>query len=379
MSKTILKIPKPKNVKEAIELDSQLDYLNVPYDIHKEIHNDKNKEIQKLDLHGLYQSQEIIDQIRGYTPRIDETAKIIYYKDQPLRAVSGLFRRIPLAEVWEIATAKMGEPVEEFPTTQAIVCQFAAVSTKYQRDGSIAPEDYDLKPTIAFSYNFAERSFALGFVVGVFFCSNQMFLFFEGGVKVVHSKHHLKKFNLKDSIENLVGSVKTVEQKITEAQTTPVEDYQAPVLYWKGTSARPSYLKPVWEQHNKHVTSGNPATMWSAMNHITWVTSHRIPNKTTSFDMSSKAGNLLYSMGILYKDDYVRSLGFYMKAKREAAGFGDKADNWLDTVKLDPLKDQVSKIILESLNPPAKPDEEVKTEKDPFKHSQTNRHRINID
>lgn len=331
MSKTLQvlekQIPKPTSVAEAIELDSRLEYLQLPAELHNQVLKDTKMKTAKVQIedYSLTLDKEILEQLRRYKYRDGATPYIIVYTHQKetvvVKAVSALFYPIPLTEVWDAVKAKFGDPIEEKATRQAIIAQFAPVTTKYKRDGQIAAEDYEVKPTIAFSYNFAERSFELGFVVGVFSCTNQIFTFFGGDTRFVHNVHKIeaKGFTVESAINNLMEQLKTLEEVIEKAQETPLPLSAAPVLYWKGSRGQTSVLEKVYDEHAKLAVKkagADQLTLWDGIMNLTYVSTHQIENYNSAVDMSMRAGSLLLQIGQLLPEDYVKALGFYLEHQR---------------------------------------------------------------
>lgn len=349
MQTVATKIPKCKSVAEAINLDNSLEYVTIPKDFHKRIvEESKVNNDLTYNWEGYHLDESITAQIARYTPRIEGSPKLVIYNNRPVKAVSSLFQRIPLQDVWEAAVKKLGEPISEQATNQAIIAQFAAISTNYKRSGEYTPEDYEIRATIAFSYNFAERSFMLGFVAEAFFCTNQMFVFDPTiSVKVVHNVYQMKDFNLTSSVDSLVTDrLKTLEAKIGEAQTTPIHSHDILPYYWKSSGSKGSYLAKVWDQHQKN----QPQTIWDAAMNLTWVSTHQTQNYGSAVDMSAKTGQFLVKGMKLHDDDYVRALGWYMQKQRETARVKEWSDrNWLDEINplMKNLKVQVGKIIAE--------------------------------
>ncbi len=349
MQTVTTKIPKCKTVAQAIDLDNALEYVTIPKEFHKKIVvESKVNDNLTYDWEGYHLDESITAQIARYTPRIDGSPKLVIYDNRPVKAVSSLFQRIPLQSVWEAATKQLGEPISEQATNQAIIAQFDPIRTKYTRSGEITAQDYEIRATIAFSYNFAERSFMLGFVAEAFFCTNQMFVFDPSiSVKVVHNVYHMKGFDLKDSINSLVGDrLKTLESKIEEAQSTALQKFDVLPYYWKSSGSKGSYLAKVWDQHQKNF----PQTIWDAAMNLTWVSTHQTQNYGSAVDMSSKAGKFLVQGMKLHPDDYVRALGWYMQKQRETARVKEWSDrNWLDEIGslMKPLKTKVGEVIAE--------------------------------
>jgi hypothetical protein len=337
MSRTLTtlekKLPRPTTVAEAIQMDSRLEYINIPKEVQEEI-------VEKIDEVGLKSigfeyndktytlDETILKQVSRYTVRANEHAQIIVYNDEDgthevIRAVSALFRPIPLKEVWAKAVERLGEPIKEIATSQAIIAQFNPVLTKYSQSGEVLDTDYEVFPTIAFSYNFAEKSFQLGFTVGVPFCANQIFTFF-GDSKIVHNVHKInaKDFTIESALDTLMANLKTLEEIIEKAQKTALPLYEAPVIYWKGCRTQTKPLELVYEQHFGMVSKkgqGN-LTYWDAIMNLTWVSTHDIENVNSSVEMSTVAGKALIEMGELQPDDYVKATGFYMEHKRRTTG-----------------------------------------------------------
>lgn len=333
MSRTLQVLEKkPSSVEEAIELDKRLLYHKISAEIHKEIIDDPLLTKANIVVHGVSVTLEenILEQLREYKYREDNSPSIILYTDPewialsylPIRAVSALFHPIPLSQVWEAVVKKFGEPVEEKATRQAIVALFKPVKTKYKVNGDVAPEDYEVRPCIAFSYNFAERSFEMGFVVGVFNCMNQIFAFFGGETRFIHNVYQVeaKGFTIETAIENLMNQLTTLEDAIEKAQNTPLTGFGAPVLYWKGTRAKTRVLTKVYEQHDLlcQIKGGSDKlTLWDGVMNLTQVSTHQIPNYNTAVDLSMAAGSLLLKTGHLRPYDFVKALGYYLEKKEK--------------------------------------------------------------
>lgn len=327
MQKTI-RVPKVTTIAEAIRLDEELVYEVVPPHTHTRILADETIGSVKLETNWI--PEPIVQQLREYKPRSEGCPKVIFYRNEPVRAVSGLFKRIPLQDVWEETTKRLGEPIEEKPTNQAIIAQFEKQVTKYKRNGEIGKEDYEISPTVAFSFNFAERSFWLGYIIGVFYCTNQIFLFGAAGSgRVIHNLYHMKDFSLEKSLDTLLNGFRTVETMIADSQKEPLPDHAYPALYWKGMHGTVSYLDKVFEQPK-------PETLWQGIMNLTYVSTHEVENFNVAFDKSRAAGMLLAGKGKLFTDDFVRALGFYLHLKRITP---ERA--FLEQLNLEPMKKYV--------------------------------------
>jgi len=366
MSRTLqnleTKLPRPKTVAEAIEMDSRLSYIPIPVEVQEQIASDPDitNATFEYDLEKYQLQEEIIQQIRRYKIRDHQNAQLIVYNDEatinyPVKAVSALFHPIPLTDVWKAAVDRLGEPIEERATNQAIIVQFAPVSTHYKKDGTITPEDYDIRPTIAFSYNFAERSFQLGFVVGVFFCTNQIFTFF-GDSRIVHNIHKINahEFTIEGAMDKLMENVTRLEELIEKAQTTPLPEYAIPVLYWRGARGQVRVLELIYEAHAKKCVEkegvGN-LTLWDGIMNITYVSTHETPNYNSAVDMSTIAGQTMIEIGKLLPDDYVRGLGWYMQHKRRTEDQYWKQELPIfQRISLIPLMNYVRQLLTELVN-----------------------------
>lgn len=320
------KLSRPTTIKEAIEMDSRLGYVTLPVDLQKEIVEDK--EMETVIYNGLTMTSDVLKQIRRYQLKEISNAQLIVYTDEDnektvVKAVSGVFQPIPLKDVWIKAVERLGEPIVEKATNQAIIAQFEPVMTKYKQDGTIADTDYEVKPTLTFSYNFAERAFQLGFVVGVFHCLNQIFTFF-GDSRIIHNRHKIahNDFSIEKAIDNLMLNLTRLEEIIKTAQCTPLPDFATPILYWKGARGQTKVLEQVYEQHAKLVAKKgkDELTLWDAIMNLTWVSTHQIGNYNSSVDMSMVAGKTLLDIGELLPEDYVKGLGWYMEHKRRTSG-----------------------------------------------------------
>jgi len=335
MSRTLTtlekKLPRPTTVAEAIEMDSRLEYIPIPKGVQELIHSeDETVETSfEHDEKTYVLDEAVIKQVSRYTIRENENAQLIVYNDpddgthEVIRAVSALFRPIPLAEVWKKAVERLGEPIKEIQTSQAIIAQFEPVLTKYSKEGEVLDTDYEVFPTIAFSYNFAEKSFQLGFTVGVPFCANQIFTFF-GDSKIVHNVHKInaKDFTIEAALDTLMKNLTRLEELIEKAQTTALRLYEAPALYWKGVRSQTKPLELVYGQHYEMIAKkgeGN-LTLWDAIMNLTWVSTHDIENVNSSVEMSTVAGKTLIELGEVLPDEYVKSLGWYMEHKRRTTG-----------------------------------------------------------
>lgn len=329
------KLSKPTTVAEAIEMDSRLEYISIPVDLQQEIISIKDMDIVIYE--GLTMNADVLKQIRRYQVKDVSNVQLIIYNDPDgsrivLKAVSGVFHPIPLQEVWEKAVERLGEPIEEKATNQAIIAQFSPVKTKYLQNGLIADTDYEVKPTIAFSFNFAERSFQLGFVIGVFHCTNQIFSFF-GDSRIIHNRHKIQAadFTVESALNKLMDNLTRLEEIIEEAQKTPLPDYATPILYWKGSRGQTKVLEGVYAQHAKLVVKKGQEnlTLWDAVMNLTWVSTHEVANYNSSVDMSMVAGQTLIKMGSLVPEDYIKGLGWYMEHKRRTTG-----QTWKDELSI---------------------------------------------
>ena len=335
MSRTLTtlekKLPRPTTVAEAIEMDSRLEYIPIPKGVQQSIQSE-NETVETSFEHNentYVLDEAVIKQVSRYTIRENENAQLIVYNDpedgthEVIRAVSALFRPIPLAEVWLKAVERLGEPIKEIQTSQAIIAQFEPVLTKYSQEGEVLDTDYEVFPTIAFSYNFAEKSFQLGFTVGVPFCANQIFTFF-GDSKIVHNVHKInaKDFTIEAALDTLMKNLTRLEELIEKAQTTALKLYEAPALYWKGVRSQTKPLELVYGEHYKMIAlkgEGN-LTLWDAIMNLTWVSTHDIENVNSSVEMSTVAGKTLIELGEVLPDEYVRALGWYMEHTRRTTG-----------------------------------------------------------
>lgn len=401
MSRTLEVLEKrPSSVKEAIELDSRLRYEKISAETHKAIIDDPLmtratiavavEERKPSDSYSIQVTleEDILEQLRGYKYREDNCPSIILYTEPnwedffpaytPIRAVSALFHPIPLSQVWEAVVKRFGEPVEEKATRQAIVALFKPVKTKYQEDGEIAPEDYEVCPCIAFSYNFAERSFEMGFVVGVFTCTNQIFAFFGGETRFIHNVYQVeaKGFTIETAIDNLMNRLTILEDAIEKAQNTKLTAYGAPVLYWKGTRGMTGVLKKVYEQHDLlcQIKGGaDKLSLWDGVMNLTQVSTHQVPNYNTTVELSMAAGTLLLKTGHLRPYDFVKALGYYLE-KKEKATFQQRQDSSVfKRINLLPLMDhtslllksQIAKIVHEGMSEAGQLIAEDKAAQDP--------------
>lgn len=325
------KLPRPKSVAEAITMDSALDYTPLNAVLYNKVTQDT--EIVEVEFEGMILRESILNQIRQYKQRSEGFPKIISYDGYPVRAVSSLFKKIPLEDIWREATGILGEPIVEQATSQAIVTQFSPVFSNYDRSGNPTQEHHELKPTILFSYNFAERSFQLGFVIGVFQCANQLFFFCSSmKTRIVHNVYQMANFNLKRSIKSFADNFQTVESMIEKSQTTAIANYDVPVMYWKSMAGTQRYLKKVFEEPT-------PKTQWQAMMNVTKVSTHDTSNFNVGFDISTRCGQYLCKTGSLFPDDYVLSLGYYMRAMRRSE------DDFWRNIKLNPLKGKVRELV----------------------------------
>lgn len=365
---TILKktLPKPTTIAEAINMDSKLSYHSISDELFQYVIKTDEKELLAKqetvflsDKHPDYSfkvdvSADILSQIKRYSERPEGNPKLILYQDQSecivIKAVSALFAQIPLAEVWKTAIKHLGEPISEKPTNQAIVAQFTPVYTKYKQGGAMVEKEYQIHPTIAFSYNFAERAFQLGFVVGVVQCANQIFCFF-GDSKIVHNIYKIEKqgFQIDGAISNLITNVTRLEEIIAEAQNTPLPAFAVPALYWKGSRQQARVIEKVYAEHARLIVKKGTSelSLWDGIMNLTFVSTHETPNYNSSVDMSSVAGKLLIDLGKLEPDDYVRALGYYMFNKRKTAAQATRENEtpFFHRVKLASLMNHVADIL----------------------------------
>lgn len=363
MSKqTTIRLPKVTNVQEAIDMDSSLVYQPLPRPLFEDIKADK---VEEAEFEGMVLDKHIIAEIKNYSLSTSGTPQIITYKEQVIKAVSALFRPIPLRDIWDNTVGVLGEPISQKPISQGIVCQFPSVHTRYGRGKQETEKEYELKPTVLFSYNFAERSFQLGFCVGIMTCANQLFFFCsEFKTKIVHNVYHMKNFKIGESIHQFKDSWKTVENLIEASKTRPVEDYKVPVMYWKSSNGTATHIKNMFEKHFERNEAGTvvkenyPKTLWDVAMNTTFVSTHQIDNFNVGFETSYRTGNFMCKNHNFRPHDFVLSLGYYMRSMDNS-----NDETWNDVRPyLKPLKGHVTDIIAENYQAP-----QIEASKEPTK------------
>lgn len=293
-------IRKPSSIEEAIKIDNALEYVSVPPHIYEAIVTDSKEEVS---LNGVPIVGKLRSQIAGYKPREEGCPKVIFYEDKPIRAVSALFRRIPLHELYNTAVEILGEPAQTYVTPQAIICRFNPLDDRVE--GLEDEGDFELSPVISMSLNFAERSLSLGFVVGVFFCANQLFWF--GGQfknRVVHNVHKMKDFNIKEYLEVFAANYEWAKDVLMASQRTTVTVSEMTVYYWKAGKGRIDHVVGMLKRDH-------PITLWNVIMNISAVSTHEISNFNTAFGVSTEAGGLLETK--LADFEYVAALAWYME------------------------------------------------------------------
>lgn len=393
-----IKLPKPKSIQDAIDMDSKLSYDAIPVELYRDIVADR---IETVTFMGMHLDKRIIQQIKGYRMQTHgtRTPQIISYEGEPIKAVSSLFKEIPLGKIWNATERVLGQPKSEKMVSSGIVAQFEPVGTHYSRSGQRQEAEYDVTPTVVFGYNFAERSFGLGYCVGIMTCQNQLFFFCaEYRTKIVHNIFHMEKQGFSknqeqkvaETIERFKDNWQTVEKVIEDSKTKPVQPYDVPVLYWKAGGGYATYLRDMYDQHrvkdeeghlklddNGKVIFKQPQSYWDICMNVTAVSSHQVGSFNQAFDMSSRSANFLCKKHHLNGYDYVLSLGSYMRAKAISS------DDFWEEVNLEDLKTHVRGLIpprpeisedaqhvQEILPPPPKQDEEQ--EPKPTKENRVN-------
>lgn len=342
-------VKKCKTVQEAIDMDKSLQYVSLTPPVFERILEDKD---ESLDYEGLDLTKSILGQVREYKRRPEGVPQLITYKGKVIRAVSALFRPIPLEKVWNNTLSVLGNPISERAISQGIVTEFEPVHTHYDRSGQRKEAEYELKPTVVFAYNFAERSFQLGFCVGVMTCTNQLFFFCaEFRTRIVHNVFHMRKqdFKLEESIKQFKDNWTTVEKLIEGSKEKPVEEYDVPVMYWKASNGTQSHIKKMYETHLQKTPEGEPLvvngksvykepqSLWDITMNTTNV-STRMDNFNVGFETSSRSGNFLCANHNLKPHDYVLGLGYYLKALHFSS------NDW-EGLKLGALRDHVREIV----------------------------------
>lgn len=363
------RLPRPETIEQAIEMDSRLEYWPVNKQVHANIKNDPG--MQSHVFMDMLLDREILKQLRRYSISTGESPQIIVYRDDdgpvPIKAVSSLFYQIPLEKVWEKAVDRLGEPVEEKATNQAIIAHFEAQTTHYKENGMEVPEEYEIRPTVAFSFNFAERAFQLGFVIGVMTCENQIFTFF-GDSKVVHNRFKIEHrgFSIEGALDKLMNNLTKLDEIIAKAKETPLPLYATPAIYWKGAHGQQKTIEKVYEAHAKMVVKkggSQEITLWDAVMNLTYVSTHQTPNINSAVQLSTRAGATLINMGSLVNDDYVRALGYFMHGKRTTLGqTWQKEAPFFQRVPLDDLMYHVAEILTDELHERIEADKAVLAE-----------------
>lgn len=363
------RLPRPETIEQAIEMDSRLEYWPVDEWIHKQVKN--HPEVASHTFMDMILDREILKQLRRYAVKTGESPQIIVYRDDdgpvPVKAVSSLFYQIPLKKVWEKAVERLGAPVEEKATNQAIIAHFEPQTTHYAENGVEVPEEYEIRPTIAFSFNFAERAFQLGFVIGVMECANEIFTFF-GDSRVVHNKHKIQHhgFSIDGALDKLMENLTRLDEIIAKAKSTPLPMYATPALYWKGARGQQKTIEKVYVEHAKLVVKNGGAdnlTLWDAVMNLTYVSTHQTPNINSAVQLSTRAGATLINMGSLQNDDYVRALGYFMHGKRTTLGqTWQKEAPFFQRVPLVDLMFHVGEILADELHERIEADKAVLAE-----------------
>lgn len=309
-----MKTPKIKTVEEAIKLDNELEYMELDKEAYDSIHTRGTAEDMNwfTDDHERVISipEKVVDRILKLKVRDEGYPRLIVYDNKALQAVSAIFKRIPLEDVWKEATEVLGQPIKQIPISGAIICQFNMIfdTTDIGGEEAAGKHDYKLYPVIRFSYNFKHKSFAFGHMAEIMFCSNQMYKV-DISRRIVHNVYMMKEFTIKKTVKEFAEDYKALCGSMGKAMKVYITMEDELLYYWLAARGANANIARMLE----HPAAGS---VWEAIMNITNVASHtKGMSRNTAYEISKIGGDLLeYSPTLA---DYTGALSHYLKHEND--------------------------------------------------------------